>query len=173
MARSKIAQGFGRVLASVFASVLAIAVFAGHAPARADEIRTFPAKGSYEDVKTDLVNAVINRGLVSDYTGNIGRMLERTGADVGSTKPVYKSADYLTFCSAKFSRLMMEADPVNIGFCPFVMFVYELADRPANAAGSVVIGYRRPSSASGNAATKAVLADIDKLLSDIATEATK
>ncbi len=139
------------------------------APAAADDMRLFEKKGAYADVKSDLANAIVNRGLVNDYTGNIGGMLERTGADVGSTKPIYKAAEYMTFCSAKFSRAMMEADPTNMGFCPFVVFVYE----PAATPGTVVVGYRAPASAKGNDATKKVLGEIDKLLESIAKESTK
>lgn len=139
------------------------------APARADEIRLIEKKAAYDDVRSDLQNAIVNRGLVTDYTGNIGRMLERTGADVGSTKAVYKAGEYMTFCSAKLSRKMMEADPTNMGFCPYVVFIYEAAGKP----GTTVVGYRRPSSAAGSAATKEVLAEIDALLEGIAKEATK
>lgn len=139
------------------------------APAMADDIKLFEKKGSYADVKADLANAIVNKGLVNDYTGNIGGMLQRTGADVGSTKPIYKSAEYMTFCSAKLSRAMMEADPTNMGFCPFVVFAYEPADKP----GTVVVGYRVPTAAKGNDATKKILAEIDGMLTSIATEATK
>jgi uncharacterized protein (DUF302 family) len=64
---------------------------------------------------------------------------------------------------------MMEADPTNMGFCPFVVFVYEPADKP----GTVVVGYRQPSAGKGNDATKKVLAEIDTTLESIAKEATK
>ena len=138
-------------------------------PAIADDMRLFEKKAKFADVKSDLANAIVNRGLVNDYTGNIGGMLDRTGADVGSTKPIYKAAEYMTFCSAKYSRTMMEADPTNMGFCPFVVFAYEPAAKP----GTVVVGYRVPSSSKGNKATKAVLREIDKMLESIAKEATK
>lgn len=160
--------GAGRTTIALFAVALSLAGMLV-APAHAGEVRLLEKKAAYDDVRSDLANAIVNRGLVNDYTGNIGRMLERTGADVGSTKPIYKAAEYMTFCSAKFSRTMMEADPANMGFCPFVMFVYESAAQP----GTVVVGYRRPQAASGNAATKAVLAEIDGLLESIAKEATK
>lgn len=139
------------------------------APAAADDLRLFEKKGAYADVKSDLANAIVNRGLVNDYTGNIGGMLERTGKDVGSTKPIYKSAEYMTFCSAKLSRTMMEADPTNMAFCPFVVFAYEPADKP----GTVVVGYRVPASAKANDATKKALGEVEKMLESIAKEATK
>jgi hypothetical protein len=104
-------------------------------PAKAQDIRSYAKIAPYEDVKFELTNAIINRGLVIDYTGQIGKMVERTGADVGSTKPLYVQAEFLTFCSAKLSRAMMEAELNNVGFCPYVMFIYEAA---------TVVGYRRP-----------------------------
>jgi uncharacterized protein (DUF302 family) len=147
--------------------VLAAALFAIVRPAVAQEIRTYSKKADYDDVRFDLTNAIINRGLVIDHNGKIGEMLERTGRDVGSDKPIYKAAEFFTFCSAKLSRQMMEADARNIAFCPYVMFIYESVGEP----GVVVVGYRRPS-ASGSPETKAALAEIDSLLDGIAREAT-
>ncbi len=135
-------------------------------PAAAQEVRTYTRKASYDDIRFELTNAIINRGLTIEQNGQIGKMLERTGADVGSDKPIYKSAEFFTFCSAKLSRQMMEADPMNIGFCPYVMFIYEGVGEP----GVIVVGYRRPPD-SGSPDTKAALAEIDALLDGIAREA--
>ncbi len=66
-------------------------------------------------------------------------MLERTREDVGSDKVLFIKADVYSFCSAKVSRSVMEADPMNIVFCPYDVFVAELADKP----GEVVVGYRQ------------------------------
>jgi Domain of unknown function DUF302 len=134
----------------------------------ADDVRTYAKKAPYEDVKFELTNAIIDRGLSIEFTGQIGRMLERTGADVGSTKPLYRQAEFLAFCSAKLSRAMMEADLANVGFCPYVVFIYEAAEKP----GETVIGYRRPSS-SGSDASKKALAEIDALLDGIIRDAVK
>jgi hypothetical protein len=136
--------------------------------AAAEEIRTYTRRAAYDDVKFELTNAVIGRGLTIDYTGHIGRMLERTGADVGSSKPLYRAAEFLTFCSAKLSRAMMEADLANVGFCPYVVFLYEAADKP----GEIVVGYRRPQP-SGNEASRKALAEIDALLDGIVKDAVK
>ncbi|MCL4765973.1 MAG: DUF302 domain-containing protein [Hyphomicrobiaceae bacterium] len=141
-------------------------LLAASGPAAAQEVRTYSKKGSYDDVRFELTNAVINRGLTIDYTGQIGKMLERTGADVGSEKPLYKSAEFFTFCSAKLSRQMIEADPMNIGFCPYVLFIYESIGQP----GVVIVGYRRPP-ASGSGETKAALAEVEALLDGIARDA--
>ena len=94
-------------------------------------------------------------------------MLERTGADVGSNKQIYVNAEFVLFCSAKLSRAMVEADPGNLGYCPYVVFLYEAAATP----GEIVVGYRRP--AAGNEASKQALAAIDALLDGIVKEAVK
>lgn len=157
---SKSARGFvAMVLASVFGLIL---------PVHAEELRTFTSKSSFEDVRFELSNAITGRGLVVDFNGNVGKMLERTGADVGSAKPLYRAAEYFSFCSAKLSRDMMEADPANVGLCPYVVFVYEKVSRP----GEVIVGYRRLPKGATVASEQAYQA-IDKLLEGIAQSAVK
>ncbi len=134
----------------------------------AQDMRAYSKKAAFEDVKFDLTNAIVAGGFTIDYNGQIGSMLERTGADVGSTKPIYKHAEFFTFCSAKLSRQMMEADLANIGFCPYVIFIYEAADKP----GVTVVGYRRPTP-SGNDASRKALAAVDTLLDGLVKEAVK
>ncbi|MGI9382441.1 MAG: DUF302 domain-containing protein [Methyloligellaceae bacterium] len=139
-------------------------------PAAADEssLRAYGVEAEFADVLQDVQDAVINRGLRIDYRGRLGDMLKRTGKDVGSSKPLYRNAEYLVFCSANLSRKMMEADTRNIRFCPFVIFVYELASAP----GTVQVGYRRPRP-EGTKGSQNALAAIDKLLDGIAREATE
>ena len=149
-------------------ATLALGLLASMAPAAAQELKTWRKAASYDDVKFDLTNAITNRGLVIDANGNVGAMLERTGKDVGSTKPIYKAAEYFAFCSAKLSRDMMEADAGNLGFCPYVMFVYEMAAKP----GEIVVGFRRLPAA-GDAASQKALAAVESLLEGIAKEAVK
>mgnify|MGYP001206651677 CR=1 FL=1 len=158
------------ILARSAGSLLAVAAMLGAVTSTslADEIKSYAKAGSYADVKLDLTNAIINQGLKIDYTGDIGGMLSRTGADVGSTKPVYKSAEFMTFCSARLSRAMMEADAQNMGACPYVVFIYETAAKP----GEVVVGYRRPGSR-GDDASKKALAEVDALLDTIVKDATQ
>ena len=136
--------------------------------ALAQEPKLYRVRASYEDVKFELNNAIITRGLALESTGKIGDMLERTGADVGSAKAIYKAAEFFTFCSARYSRRMMEADPANVAFCPMVVFIYETEATP----GEVVVGYRPPA-LHGSEASKAALADVDKLLDGIAKDAVK
>ena len=136
--------------------------------ATAQELRTYTKTASFEDVKFDLSNAITNLGLVVDFTGNVGGMLERTGKDVGSTKPIYRNAEYFSFCSAKLSREMMEADTANVGLCPFVMFAYVTAAKPAE----VVVGYRRLPKG-GNSASVKALGSINDMLDRLAKQAVK
>src|SRR5262245_17600340 len=125
--------------ATLFALALAFA-----APASADDNRgllmVFRTKAKFEDVKEDVASAVAKRGLVIDYTGHIGAMLDRTAKDVGATKKIYARAEAMQFCSATLSRRMMEADPSNITVCPYVIAIYSLPADP----DTVYVAYRRP-----------------------------
>lgn len=136
--------------------------------ALAQELRTYSKVAPYADVKFELETAIVGKGLNIGETGAIGRMLERTGPDVGSTTPIFKNAEFITFCSARLSRRMMEADPANIGFCPYVIFIYEAVGKP----GETVVGYRRPP-LNGSEPSRKALADIDALLDSIVREATQ
>lgn len=156
MAFSALKSGAALTLAAVLAS----------GPAVAQEIRTYTRKAAYDDVKFELSNAITERGLAVDLHGEVGQMLDRTGADVGSTRKIYAHSEFFAFCSAKLSRAAMEADPQNIGLCPYVVFMYELAGKP----GEVVVGYRRPAPAGSDASKKAI-GDIDALLDGIAKDA--
>jgi uncharacterized protein (DUF302 family) len=144
------------------------AVLAGVVPAAAEGFNTRTKAGSFDDVKFDLTNAIIERGLVIDHTGNVAGMLARTGAEVGSTKVLYRHGEYMIFCSAKLSREMMEADPANIGLCPFVVFIYERADKP----GEITVGYRNPT-ARGSPASMAAITSVHTLLGEIVADVVK
>ena len=140
----------------------------GMEAASAQDIALKSKRAEFASVKADLQDAIIEKGLVVDTTGQIGRMLTRTGPDLGSAKAIYKEAEYMAFCSAKLSRAMMEADPANIGYCPYVVFYYERADEP----GVVYVGYRPPELRGSDASRKA-LQEISRLLEDIVTSALK
>lgn len=157
---------FRDVLAVLAAVAVLLALLATAAAAQG--LKTYTKKASYDDVKMDLTDAITKRGLVVDFTGNVGGMLDRTGKDVGSTRQVYKKAEYVVFCSARLSRDMMEANAANAGFCPFIVFVYETTARP----GEIVVGYRRlPTGASG--ASAKAFSEIEAMLDGIAKEAVK
>lgn len=110
-------------------SAFAVAGFAD------DEATVYPFDGSFEDAAFAVESAIVGRGLVIDFVSHTGEMLNRTGADVGSTKELFVEADIFLFCSAQLSRKVMEADPMNLAHCPYGIFV-------ADQAGEVMIGYR-------------------------------
>lgn len=107
-------------------------------PALADDFVSYPVAQSYSDTVFSVENAILDKGLVIDNISHVGQMLARTGADVGSGKQIFDDAQVFNFCSASTSRKVMEADPANIAFCPYGIFVYSL---PGNEQMSYV-GYR-------------------------------
>ena len=148
----------------------AMALVASLVPAAAQEIVTRVKKGSFDDVRFELGNAVIATGVAVQSEGNVAAMLGRTAADVGATETVYSRAEFIAFCSAKYSRAMMEADPANMAYCPFVVFAYETKAKP----GEIVVGYRRPTvPASQGAAGLKAAADVEALLAKIVAETVK
>ena len=104
-------------------------------PAAAQEAVTYPFAGSFGDAAFAVESAILDRGLVIDFTSHVGEMLNRTGADVGSDVEIFEEADIFLFCSATVSREVMEADPMNIAHCPYGIFV-------AEREGEVMVGYR-------------------------------
>ena len=107
---------------------LATAAYAG-------EPVTVPFDGSFDDATFAVESAILDQGLVIDYVSRVGAMLARTGADVGSDRELFKDADVFIFCSAVVSREVMEADPMNLAYCPYGIFVAETDD-------GVMVGYR-------------------------------
>jgi hypothetical protein len=152
------------------ALILVVGLFTGSfqsaMAAGADHLRLYTTKGEFDNVKDDLILAITGRGLVVDHNSYIGAMLDRTGKDLGTTKPVFGRAESLQFCSATVSRRMMEADPANIVFCPYIIVLYTLPQDPK----TVYVGYRRPLPA-GSEASKAALKAVEELLDGIVKEA--
>lgn len=94
--------------------------------------------GTFDDVSFAVEQAITNEGLVIDLTSHVGDMLARTKEDVGGEKDLFTHANIYSFCSAKVSRQVMEADPANVQFCPYGIFVYETPNEP----GKIVVGHR-------------------------------
>jgi len=116
---------------------IAVLTLAGTA-AQAEGVVTYVTDDSFDDVVFGLESAILDEGLVIDHVSHVGEMLERTRADVGSEVVLYGAADVYSFCSATLSRKVMEADPANIVFCPYDVFVAEMP----GANGTVTVGYR-------------------------------
>lgn len=134
--------------------------------AEPDHLKLYTVKRDFDTVKEDVEIAITNRGLVIDHTSHIGAMLERTGKDLGTAKPIYGNAGSMQFCSATVSRRTMEADPTNIVFCPYIIVYYTLHQDPK----TVYVGYRRPLPA-GSEASRASIKEIENLLDGIVKEA--
>ncbi|MYM54327.1 DUF302 domain-containing protein [Thalassovita mangrovi] len=137
-----------------FAVTLAALTMA--APAFAEGVTTYPTDASFEDAAFAVESAIVGRGLVVDYVSHVGAMLERTGADVGSDVKLFDAADVFLFCSAVTSRNVMEADLMNIAYCPYGIFV-------ADKDGEVMVGYRNY--------PEGAMQEVQTLLDEIAKEA--
>ena len=124
-----------------------------------------PAK--FDAVRDDLKTAIESRGLVIDYQAQIARMLERTGKDVGSARPIYADAQTLQFCSAQLSRKSMEAHPANVVMCPYAIAVWATAAKP----DEVFVAYRRTAMSGRGPTSRVALREVDALLDSLAREA--
>ncbi len=117
-----------RVMRLLMAAVTAGAFMSGPAPA--GQPVTYTVNEDVEDVLFSVENEIIGRGYKIDNVNHVGEMLDRTAKDVGATRRVYREARIFNFCSATLSREMMEADPRNINFCPYRIFVYATVAEP-------------------------------------------
>lgn len=120
-------------------AILATALVCVAQVAAAQQVVTYTTDQSYDDVIFGLENAILDAGLMVDSTSKVGEMLERTRADVGSDIVIFSQAEVFSFCSAKVSRAVMEADPMNIVFCPYDIFVAVVPDKP----DQTIIGFRQ------------------------------
>lgn len=155
------------MLSKFFQRAILMLVLAWCAPAFAagSHMVVKAVKGSFQDVRDSLVFAINGQGLVVNAVSHVGEMLERTGKDLGFTNKVYEHAEALEFCSAALSRKMMEADPDNIVFCPYTIYIYERPDQP----GTVYLAYRRPLADKGKQTP--VLKEVEKLYQAILSDA--
>ena len=127
---------------------------------------TYTVKANFSEVREQVMSAIGNQGLRINNISYIGKMLIRTGKDLGFKEQIYTKAQAFEFCSAIVSRETMAADPHNVIFCPYVIQVYELAKQP----GTIYLSYRRPVPI-GSKRSKVSLAAVEKLLDDIVKDA--
>ena len=113
---------------------------------------------SYDDVMFGLENAILDFGLVISEHNHVGDMLERTKADLGASETIYAYADIFGFCSAPLSRAAMLEDPMNIRFCPYNIYMYQISE-----GFPVIIGY--------DVYPEGALQDVQALLDDITRSA--
>ncbi len=131
-------------------------------------MRLYTVQGSFEDVRDDVEMAITDRGMKINNVSHIGNMLARTGKDIGASRQIFEKAEALEFCSATVSRRMMEADPHNIVFCPYIIYVYTLPGEKDR----VYVAFRRLQPV-GSPDSRAALAAVEKLLTDIIADATQ
>ena len=152
-------------------ALLATLLFAGSvhgALAEGNHMAIFTKAGSFDDVKEAVEMAITDRGMVVNNVSHVGEMLERTGKDLGNARQIFVKAEALEFCSAVVSRKMMEADPDNIVFCPYVISVYVVPEKP----NEVRVAYRKPL-ITGSPASQQALKVVEELLSGIIKDALK
>lgn len=124
--------------------------------------------GSFADVAQDVEDAIIGQGLKIDYRAKVARMLSRTAKDLGVKAPPYKNGVVFQFCAAALSHQLMGADPLNIAYCPYRVFVYEPAATPER----VTIGFvPLPAQTAKNDAARQAMERINALLTAIVGEA--
>ncbi|MEC3859726.1 DUF302 domain-containing protein [Mesobacterium sp. TK19101] len=107
-------------------------------PAIAQDMITYDTSDSFDDVVFGLESAILDAGLVVDHISHTGDMLERTRDATGSDVVLFEHADIYSFCSATLSREVMEADPMNVVFCPYDIFVIVRPETP----DTTTIGFR-------------------------------
>ncbi|MFA6902637.1 MAG: DUF302 domain-containing protein [Gallionellaceae bacterium] len=147
------------------AAIMVLATLSHSALADGTHMTMFTKKGSFAEVKEAVEMAITGRGFVINNVSHIGEMLERTGKDLGG-KPVFIKAEALEFCSASVSRHMMETDPDNIVFCPYIIAIYVLPSKP----DEVRVAYRNAQMVGSPASQKSLKA-VNDLLSSIIREA--
>lgn len=155
------------------ANALLLAAALGFGPALSQDVaietgerRIYSIQGEFEFYREMLESAITDEGLVINVVGDIGGMLDRTGSDLGAEERLYIHAHSLEFCSALFSRRMMESDPHSVVFCPYVIAIYELAAEP----GTVYMGYQRMPIV-GDDASQSALQDVEDLMDRIVNNA--
>ena len=118
-----------------FIGTMAVALALPAMAAAGDGVKLSDFDGDFDDATFAIETAIVGEGLVIDYVSHVGTMLNRTKGDVGGAKDLFDNANVFLFCSASLSRKVMEADPQNIAFCPYSIFV-------TDSGGKVQIGYR-------------------------------
>lgn len=134
---------------------------------RAQSVIEVQAQGSFDEIKQLLIVAIENQGLVVDHLSKVGDMLERTGRDLGATRVLYRQAEVLQFCSANYSRQMMQADLRLLAYCPFGIGIYTLPGETDR----VHLVYRRVDAQGVSAEAAEALRKIDGILGAIVREA--
>lgn len=150
-----------KLIAAAMFAMWTAPVFAG-----SDILSEVIIESSYEDARYDLEDAIISQGLTVDHISNVSNMLQRTAGAVDGARQIYVTGQQFQFCSASLSRNTMQADPANIVFCPYMIFMYQRVDEP----DKIHVGFRRLNEIGSDESSKALKA-VNDLLMAIITEA--
>jgi len=151
---------------SILAATVVLAAVPQLALAGGSHMSVSVRQGSFDEAKEAVEMAITARGFVINNVSHVGEMLERTGKDLGGARQIFLKAEALEFCSATVSRKMMEADPDNIVFCPYIISIYVLPEKP----NEVRLAYRKTQIV-GSAASRKALQAVNQLLDEIIAEA--
>ena len=153
------------VVAVLLAASVSILGQAAEPPPYVNRV-VYTVEASFEDILTDVSDAILEQGLVISGVSNVAEMLDRTGKDLGVDNPIFHRAKVLEFCSAVISRQALAADPHSIIYCPYKIAVYALPEAPER----IYLAFPKlvPDSNSGS---QAALSSIEKLLDDIIRQA--
>ena len=154
-----------RLFATLALLAVAVAVAgAAHAEWSDDGQRVVvTTEAAFADVRFDLENAIIGRGLVVSDVAKVGEMLERTAADLGYAPSPYAAAEVVEFCSAPLTRAMVDADRADLVHCPYRIAVYALVDEP----GTVYLAYPKPTAGGATPPREAVEALLRELVEEV------
>lgn len=135
--------------------------------------RVMAKQGAFEAVAEDVREAIIKRGYVIDYTGQLNAMLVRTAIDTGTVtgsgkESPYRNAIFVQFCPARLTHEAVNASPLAIANCPVAIHVFETTAEP----GKVQVGYRLPEVSPSKLVTR-VNAKLADVLAEIVAEATR
>ena len=100
----------------------------------------YSTEGNFQDVKTDLVDAIESRGIVISYSAHAASMLARTSEAVGASAKTYDNAEILLFCKADLTYDLTSANPHNLVLCPYSISIYTLQHSP----NTIYLSIRRP-----------------------------
>lgn len=128
------------------------------APLMAGEAITYQSVDDFDDTVFSVESAILDAGLVIDFTSHTGNMLERTREVTGSDVILFEHADIFNFCSATLSRKMMEADIMNVVHCPYRIFVIQ-----KGGSEDVVVGFK--------SMPEGAMKEVEEFLGDIVKEA--
>jgi len=85
---------------------------------------------SYEDVRSNLIDAIEEKALNISKIYHASGMLNRTKDSIQNAKEIYQQAEIIEFCSAKISHQLVLANHLNIASCPFKIALYTLNSNP-------------------------------------------